>query len=222
MAKGLLAPPNSARSEKEGGCRSRLGTTTHNFPKEGLLSLLSLLSQRRSPHKSDLTTRGLLWQSGPKTHQLQSRTGLGLFINQARCRRPLRPIDTEGGSILDLVQTFCFWGALSISQVTVWKTTWFSQQPCSPFIQFVPSFFPSFIEPTSLLHLYWMLGPRRGIGSIPALREHQGGTHQLPSASSASDTDQASRNPSARGPQAWAESQMERHTGKPREKEIVR
>lgn len=180
MAKGLLAPPNSAQSEREGGSRSRLGTTTRNFPKEGLLSLLS---QRRSPHKSDLTTRGLLWQSGPKTHQLQSRTGLGLFINQARCRRPLRPIDTEGGSLLDLVQTFCFWGALSISQVTVWKTTWFSQQPCSPFIQFVPSFFPSFIEPTSLLHLYWMLGPRRGIGSIPALGEHPGGTHQLPSAS---------------------------------------
>lgn len=161
-------------------------------------------------------------QSGPKTHQLQSWTRLGLFINQARGRRQLRPIDTKGGSTglssdLPLLESLKLFPGHR-------KTTLFSQQPCSPFIQFVHSFFPSFIQPISLLYLCWMLGMQRGIGSVPALREHQAGTHQLPCSSlllslrHRSDPQEAP----GQGPRAWAESQMRRHTRKPREKEIIR
>lgn len=40
-----------------------------------------LYSQGRPPDKSDLAIRGVLWQSGPQMHHLQSWAGLGLFIN---------------------------------------------------------------------------------------------------------------------------------------------
>lgn len=121
-----------------------------------------LYSQGRTPGKSDMATRGLLWRSGSQTHQFQSWTGLGLFINQARWRRKLHSIDTEGGSpglSSDFPLPFLLesqldgeimlpypmaQSSLSLSQVTGRKTTFFSQQLCSLCIQFVPLFVPSF------------------------------------------------------------------------------
>ena len=131
-----------------------------------------LYSQGRTPDKSDMATRGLLWRSGSQTHQFQSWTGLGLFINQARWRRQLHSVDTEGGSprlSSDFPLPFLLesqldgeimlpyplaQASLSLSQVTGRKTTFFSQQLWSLYIQCVPSFVRSF-HPSFNQHPCW-------------------------------------------------------------------
>lgn len=171
-----------------------------------------------------------------KTRQLQSWTGLGLFINQARCRRQLRPVDTEGGS-MDSVRTFSF--------PPFWKLH-FPSPLRSASLQLFPghsqednlaltttlftfhsicSFLPSFTQPTSLLCLCCMLGMQRGTGTAPALRGHQAGTYQPLSPSLLLWLRHRSGPPEAPSPGSSGlgrESQTGRHTWKLSEKETVR
>lgn len=113
----------------------------------------------------------------------------GLLINQARWGRKLHPVDTGWEYETQLRSSPSpFWRASSVGklhspphcaailepfsghgQENNLVLTTISFTFCSV-VQFVPSFIPSFIQPTSLLCLCWVQETRTRMGPVPCLQ----------------------------------------------------
>lgn len=181
--------------------------------------LFQVLSTPKDGHQTSLIWQQGVCDGGRAPRPTNSSPGLGLFINQARWRRQLLPVDTEGGN-----------PALSsdLPLPSRWRTSSVGKQPTVqhspyafptsqshnnlgrlPFNLFLPSFLPSFIQPTSLLCLCWVLGTQTGIGPIPCPQKapswHIPAALPFPALQAQAQVRPPGKSP-AQGPQVWAES----------------